>query len=339
MKRTLLYVSMTLLVSIACAPAALASHVSCGDVLTQDTRLDSDLLDCPGDGVVIGAGGITLDLGGHTVDGVPGSGGDGVDNSGGYDGVEVRNGEISEFQSGVRNLGAHDGTVERVDFVRTTGVFLEQSDRNVIEHNTFSAGTGVIVFLGCDDTVIRANTISGPGTGVTLWGNLFADEVRRTLVEHNRLAGNGAGIVIVFQSVIDSDIRANEVSGTNGVGITAAGLNTRVERNTLTGNDVGIFASGFNVLVTRNRVASSDGDGIFVPSSSVARDVAIEGNVVNGNGDDGIDADDPDVSIARNTANSNADLGIEAVAGVTDGGGNKARGNGNPAQCLNVSCR
>ena len=33
-------------------------------------------------------------------------------------------------------------------------------------------------------------------------------------------------------------------------------------------------------------------------------------------------------------ANDNGDLGIEAVSGVTDGGGNRARGNGNPAQCV-----
>jgi hypothetical protein len=39
-----------------------------------------------------------------------------------------------------------------------------------------------------------------------------------------------------------------------------------------------------------------------------------------------------------NTANRNHDLGIEAVPGVIDGGGNKASGNGNPAQCLNVVC-
>jgi hypothetical protein len=32
------------------------------------------------------------------------------------------------------------------------------------------------------------------------------------------------------------------------------------------------------------------------------------------------------------------DLGIEAVAGVTDGGGNKVSGNGNPLQCTNVFC-
>jgi hypothetical protein len=34
---------------------ALANHVQCGDLFTQDTMLDGDLVDCPGDGIVIGA--------------------------------------------------------------------------------------------------------------------------------------------------------------------------------------------------------------------------------------------------------------------------------------------
>jgi hypothetical protein len=41
----------------------------------------------------------------------------------------------------------------------------------------------------------------------------------------------------------------------------------------------------------------------------------------------------------RNSAFFNHDLGIEAVPGVTDGGGNRARGNGNPeGQCTGVAC-
>ena len=48
---------------------ALASHVSCGDTITTDTTLDSDLVNCPNNGIVIGADNITLDLNGHTIDG------------------------------------------------------------------------------------------------------------------------------------------------------------------------------------------------------------------------------------------------------------------------------
>jgi hypothetical protein len=43
--------------------------------------------------------------------------------------------------------------------------------------------------------------------------------------------------------------------------------------------------------------------------------------------------------LTRNRANGNGDLGIEAVAGVTDKGGNRASGIGNPAQCQGVACR
>jgi hypothetical protein len=49
-----------------CPAGALASHVRCGDTITANTTLDSDLLDCAGDGIGIGADGITLDLNGHS---------------------------------------------------------------------------------------------------------------------------------------------------------------------------------------------------------------------------------------------------------------------------------
>ena len=78
------------------------------------------------------------------------------------------------------------------------------------------------------------------------------------------------------------------------------------------------------------------GDGVFVEAGS-NRTVVVD-TLATGNGDDGIQVDDPGTRLVDNTANDNDDLGIEAVAGVTDGGGNTATGNGNPAQCLNVQC-
>src|SRR5881296_2888162 len=87
---------------------ASATHLSCGETITQDTTLDSDLLDCPGDGIVIGADNITLDLNGHTIDG---SGLSGCNNSGkiydgvrdpaGHDGVTIENGTIQDFWRGI----------------------------------------------------------------------------------------------------------------------------------------------------------------------------------------------------------------------------------------------
>jgi nitrous oxidase accessory protein NosD len=85
--------------SLATVAPASATHVQCGDVVTQNTTLDSDLVNCPGDGIVIGTSGVTVDLAGHTVDGA----GSGVGLSGsGVDGVTVRDGTVQQFQFGVR---------------------------------------------------------------------------------------------------------------------------------------------------------------------------------------------------------------------------------------------
>ena len=54
---------------------------------------------------------------------------------------------------------------------------------------------------------------------------------------------------------------------------------------------------------------------------------------------DGIIVENPDTTVTANTANDNGELGIEAVPGVVDGGGNRARGNGDPRQCVGVTCR
>ena len=55
-------------------------------------------------------------------------------------------------------------------------------------------------------------------------------------------------------------------------------------------------------------------------------------------GHDGIRVDSAAAQLTGNAAFFNHDLGIEAVTGVTDGGGNRAYGNGNPAQCTGVAC-
>jgi hypothetical protein len=77
-------------------------------------------------------------------------------------------------------------------------------------------------------------------------------------------------------------------------------------------------------------------DGVIVEST--AFDTLLERNIAIGAGDDGIDVDGAATTMIRNLASHNGDLGIEAVSGVTDGGGNHAVANGNPAQCTNVAC-
>jgi hypothetical protein len=107
---------LTALLVLGIGPAR-AQALGCGATVTQDVTLTADLLDCPGDGLVVGAAGITVDLNGHTVSGRIISGGDpgqvGIDNSGGHDDVTIRNGTVRDFARGGVHLSGPTATGSR----------------------------------------------------------------------------------------------------------------------------------------------------------------------------------------------------------------------------------
>jgi hypothetical protein len=81
-------------------PTESKPEVSCGQTITEDTKLDKDLACPPGteSAIVIGASNITLDLGGHLISGhAPGTGVFSI----GQEGITVRNGTIEGFNAGV----------------------------------------------------------------------------------------------------------------------------------------------------------------------------------------------------------------------------------------------
>jgi len=91
-------------------------------------------------------------------------------------------------------------------------------------------------------------------------------------------------------------------------------------------------------IVERNTATRSAADGISILAGQGMGNL-LSRNLVRFNRDDGIGVDQPGNTVARNLAIQNLDWGIEAVEGTIDGGGNKAAGNRQRAQCLNVVCR
>jgi hypothetical protein len=114
----------------------------------------------------------------------------------------------------------------------------------------------------------------------------------------------------------------------------------------LRAHKVGIRVDAFTgsatgTVIRGNLVRDAGVHGIAVDFEDVGpvTDTLVIANVATRAGDDGIHVDSASTTITRNTAVSNTDLGIDAVAGVTDGGGNRATDNGNPLECVNISCR
>jgi parallel beta-helix repeat protein len=340
MRRPLLCLSATLLALLAWTAGASANHVSCGDVIALDTTLDGDLLNCPGDGVVIGADYITLDLAGHTIDGTgAGVGGQGVDNDAGHDGVTVRRGSIQEFQAAVYFDHGDGGLLRGLTITDSGAAFqLFDSDFNVIERNVVS--TGIALYADSDANTIDRNASRTAGTAVLVGGFDQQRHADGNLITQNRLIGSGESFAIYVFVADDTLITGNDIRDHSdaGISVNANGQRTRIEGNTVSNTREGIALDGFltDTLVLRNRVLSSDTDGIRL--SQLTERTTVERNTSRQNGGDGIDSDVASATITRNVASHNGDLGIEAVPGVTDGGDNRARGNGNPAQCMGVSC-
>ncbi len=89
-----------------------AATVSCGQVLTSNSVLDSDVGPCSNDDVVIGADNITLNLNGR-IFGLPCSG-DGVGvRIPGRQGVQVHGGRVTDFDAGIAILGGSENVVRQ----------------------------------------------------------------------------------------------------------------------------------------------------------------------------------------------------------------------------------
>jgi parallel beta-helix repeat protein len=437
--------------ALALAPGVQAAkpvHVSCGETIAKDTKLANDLIDCPGNGLVIGADDITLDLNGHTIDG-DGDGFDscatdcdaGVDNTG-HARITVKHGTIREFVEGVAVEGA---SANRVEDLSTSGqahggVFVEQSTDVAVRGGRSVADGGGVFVVASSDVTVERNSVSGNEFGaigvfasdhVLISGNTISDSGRSGVgildgsrenrvegnsisggheagifldgADHNTLTGNvsdGGELGVDLEDSDDNLVARNSFRGNAFIGMfvngarntargnrvsrSAFGISTGGDDNRIVGNVVtdglsqpcdqelegGCFAiaveSGrgnsisdnsvermpaglelrtgdpeipavVDTTVRSNVIRTVGRDGLHVDST--ATDSLLDQNLAVAAADDGIDVDGPTTTLTKNTANGNHDLGIEAVPGVTDGGGNKARGNGNPLQCTNVFCQ
>jgi hypothetical protein len=104
-------------VAVITGPAVVGTAF--GAVLTEATKLTGDLSGS-GTGLVVGADGITIDLNGHTLTQTAGSG-FGIDNTGGYDGITIKNGCTEVFEEAVRAEGVEDLTLRDLEIEGAEG--------------------------------------------------------------------------------------------------------------------------------------------------------------------------------------------------------------------------
>ncbi|HSF97837.1 MAG TPA: right-handed parallel beta-helix repeat-containing protein, partial [Ornithinibacter sp.] len=322
------------------------TNVSCGQTITSSVRLTNDLTDCSGDGLVIGADAITIDLDGHTIDGI--GLGTGVRNTG-FDAVAVTGGTVTQFDDGILFAGGY-GIVDAMTLVdnQVTGVAVRGgAPGTVVRHTDVTASpTGIEISGGTSGATVRDATLSGIlGDGVLLDG-ATASTVTRTSVtgasqsgialvgsSGNTVTGNtltsssGPGISLDLASD-DNLVRGNDVadSGSDGIAVTASGGNDLLANVVTTSGGCGIALEGAtDTLVASNDVRFNAG-GICLTLSSGN---TIERNTVAGTSGTGIslEGESFDNVVRLNTVSGSSGSGIEVAGAAQAGEGNLVTGN------------
>jgi parallel beta-helix repeat protein len=348
-----------------------ASHVSCGDTITTDTTLDSDLTDCPSNGIVIGADDVTLDLNGHRIagDGEPvkrcrrGEFCDvGVANDG-HDGVTLRGGSLHGFASGVVIAQARRNRVLNVSSSRNQffGFVIAESSRSVVRDssgndNPEPDGDGIGIYASRRVRIVgnsfRRNALGmhvKDSTDILIARNRFARnphmgilmEANRNQVRGNRCSRNGECIVVAPGN--RNVVAGNRSFRDNGGIAIEKGRGNLVARNVVVharweGIRLGINEPPIGGVgnVARGNLVRGGRNGFLVAEND--RHGVLMRNTAIGAADDGFDVKSSSAKLKANRAIRNADLGIAAVPGVLDTGGNIARHNGDPRQCTHIRC-
>lgn len=207
--------ALTSLLSVGVTNAA--ANDLCGATVAGNLMLDHDLT-CAGDGLIVGADGIRIDLNGHSI---TGSGaGIGVSASG-RTGVVITGGTIQNFTIGVQLAASTGVTIKEIRVTgNRDGIFLIGSSGNIIKENTAWQNSRVGVMLrpgavrNSTQNLVTENTLSDNMNGVILvetpTGNVFKENiisgstragialngaVSANLIKENTLGGNAAGIL------------------------------------------------------------------------------------------------------------------------------------------------
>lgn len=383
-KQIVVVAALTVVVAVvAGASMAQTGGLSCGDTITTDTTLDSDLTGCRSNGLLIGADNITLDLNGHTISGdgklvrrcrrrqICDVGVANVANDA-RSGVTVRNGSVRGFavgvgvgmarESRVLNISSSENTFFGFVVFRSAQILVRGSSGS---RNIAPEGDGMGLFESHDVRIVDSSFRRNPGPGIhvqastdnLIKGNLFshsspaillggetrADRADRNQIRGNRFVGNTAGVLLGGGN--RNVIARNRFSrDRDGIAIENARGNLVALNVILDARKSGIYLGlneppigGGDNVVRRNVVRRSGEDAFKVRSKD--RHSLLIGNLARRSGDDGFAVRSSSTKLVRNRAVGNDDLGIKAVEGVSDGGGNRASGNGDLRQCVNVRCR
>jgi parallel beta-helix repeat protein len=253
----------------AAGPSAGSSSVpitSCGQTVTTNAVLTKNLV-CTGDGIVVGASGIKIDLKGFVVQGDRGSGDYGIDDLTGSDNVTVKNGVLRDFSSGIYADGADHFNVSNVIATGNAedGIYVQGTSASIVSSAASGNGFTGIWIVGGAASIKSSSTVGNSSYGIWVSGD-------GTTLKSTRAVSNVDGIDLNGNA---ASISSSTVAGSGQAGLYIAGNAASVKSNVVVGNSLyGIWVKGDTSKITANRAdengfmgGQADGDGAGIDAS------------------------------------------------------------------------
>jgi hypothetical protein len=288
----------------AVSPYPAARSPQCGDTITTNVRLRADLT-CLGDGLIVGADKIVIDLGGHTVmaDRATTVASVGIKDDAGHRNVTIRNGIIRNFTVGVRLNGSQATDLVNLQVLAQRGGDLGGITEVGLQ---LSGTTGITVRDGRivinnpateietsgGDLLISGTTISGANPSPANGSAILSGDVTIEQSSLVRMAVEWTGGLVVEDSQLTY---SNIAAATDQSG----SLSAKLTGNTFSGGSwccIGHTVSAVTILgepgveiigveISRNTIADADAAGAFIQTSaSTVTGMVISGNTFSNNG-------------------------------------------------------
>jgi len=202
-----------------------ATPCVCGDTVTSSYTMTSDLNCGAGDGLIVGANGITINGNSHTI--TVATGQIGINNTSGFDNITIDN--FSNISGGSYGI----------NFANSTG--------NTIQDNSFTGNTYNLFCTSCSNTTITRNDLSGT-TSVRSIGLSIASSTLIT-ASYNTFDLNSSGASFSTSSssqLINNTITRNSVYAIN------ISSPTTITDNIIRSSTIGINVGGTASTITGN---------------------------------------------------------------------------------------
>ncbi|MGM0592249.1 MAG: right-handed parallel beta-helix repeat-containing protein, partial [Halobacteriota archaeon] len=209
------------------------------------------------------------------------------------------------------------------------GIQIAHSPGVTVSGNTVTNTTGAgIALWGSNDAVVDANTLTRNVLGPSTTHSAIDVEGSERVTVSNNDVTTSDGRAILVEDSTDADVRSNALSANrDGIAVFGSSGATLTE-NTVTGThhggsgdplDGAIHVSNSeNVVLEDNNVSDNSGSGIYDNRAQSSGYATMRGNLVSGNGGDGIYwGDSSDATFVNNTVSDNDRRGIFGPSGAT----------------------